>query len=210
MYRIVATVLGVLVAMAFEKILSSYNKKRKEREFHAWSEKRRREDEDKAKENASRTAMRKQHYSEQPPVLHYNTVAGITAVMTPYAYEKALKSTRVARSNETWQNEKVLSPSVCRPFIFLTLSGKKTVHAATTKLGYTSEMYRWYSELQELVEECNINLVYSPDIFVPYVNDTLTPFTEQDITTPGYGCSRSLEGCLIGYNVPEEMRDLDW
>ena len=54
-------------------------------------------------ESRRKAELRKQYFAEQPPVLYFNSISGITAVMTPEAYTHNVILTNRARRNGLWE-----------------------------------------------------------------------------------------------------------
>lgn len=208
--RVMGVILGIIVAEGLFMIFSFYKDKSYIRRREASKKEQLLEAEKLRLESSICAGKREQYYKQIRPLLYFNTVAGITAVMTPDEYKRAQKETSTARINETWQNENVLLPSACRPFLFVTNSGKKQIDGVMTTMGWVFSGYTWYNQLHELLEEFNVDFQQKQDIFVPFVNETLVPYEEHKVSERGYGYCHSLEGCLIGYSTPKEMHDPTW
>ena len=74
-------------------------------------------------EVARRAELRKKWLFEQRPALFYNTMDGITAVLTPKKYEEARQETRRRITDGGWASQSSLYPSHST-FIFLTQKGR--------------------------------------------------------------------------------------
>jgi hypothetical protein len=130
--------------------------------------------------NAERKTLREEWLKNNPITLYYNTVSGITVVMTPAMYNANLVSTKWHRRNAMW-DKNVLMPYP-EAFLFVDANGRdlfiSNSGSATTDLIKYNYVNGWLTDLDELVERYGITLEQKPEIFVPYVNTSVLPFHE--------------------------------
>ena len=179
------------------------NKERRKREAEAskQAQERRRQTEE---TNQRRTLSRRQWLSDNKPKLYFNTVSGVTAVLRPVDYESAKRQTQNARTNELWAHN-VLKP-VRETFTFVTKSGGELIES-NYHFARTYKVAGWLSDLCELCQATECSLVRDETIFVPWVNETLVSFQEQDqIFRSCHGQASAAE--LIDKQAPVELQYL--
>ncbi len=129
-------------------------------------------------ENNRRAEARKKWLSENKPKLYSNTIDGITAVLLPKDYEEVVKQTAINRRNGFWERENVLclAPNT---IVFVTKQGQETILKSSRSGDFYYKIAGLLSQLDEIVEAGSVELVKDERIFVPWVNETLVPFSEQ-------------------------------
>lgn len=155
-------------------------------------------------ENRSRAEARKKWFATNKPTLYYNTINGITAVLRPADYERMKRETKHARLDERW-NHTILKPST-HIFTFVTKSGGELIEARGSHIRH-GRVAGWISRLHQLCEEHDCSLVKDETIFVPWVNETLVSFSEQERVFTRGG-SDWLAAELIDQQAPPELRPL--
>jgi hypothetical protein len=171
------------------------------------AEKRRLEAEEFQRHNRERADARKQWAIENRPILYYNTVSGIMAVMTPSAYQACQESTNAHRRNALWTHESSSMPSKAA-CLFVNATGRRLFsqnHGTADPIenGYVSG---WFTDFDELERRYGIKLEHRPDIFVPYVNETILPFDDH---RDGLNSrARNYEHDLVIRQMPEHLHPL--
>jgi hypothetical protein len=130
--------------------------------------------------NAERKKLREAWFAENPITLYYNTVNGITVVMTQAMYEANLVTTKRHRRNAMW-DKNVLVPNT-EAFLFVDANGleifKRNAGTNTSDpIGY-NYVSGWLTSLDDMVERYKITLEQKVEIFVPLVNQSVLPFAE--------------------------------
>lgn len=131
-------------------------------------------------ENEARAQVRKEWFVANPPKLYFNTVAGITAIVRPADYVEAQAFTQKRRRDGFWERDNILCPWP-QTFIFINKQGDELIRAIRQR-GEHVRMYKvagWFSDLDDLVERHEIELVRADDLFIPWVNESLVSFAEQ-------------------------------
>lgn len=207
-----STFVLVLVFFPFLLVVDRILLAREERrlaECDRRAEEERQEERQKMREqNAERYARRRDWLQNNPPVLYYNTMGGVVAVLNAAMYRSVQKATEQRRTDEFWEHGSVLLPSP-ETKVFVTKRGLATLDAAEAALGL-DDLHRYYmsgmlSELHELAERGAI-LVEKKDIFVPWVSEGILPFAQQMKVLRS--CYDGWERALLEGHVPAELRPL--
>jgi hypothetical protein len=114
--------------------------------------------------------------------LFYNTIEGITTVMTPAQYAAQIEATRLARLDGLWTHENLLLPTK-NAFVFYTEEGLGRIRhnmsvSNAHEYGFVSGPM---SHLAKLVEHYQIKAARKEDIFVHYANLTLLDKRSQEL-----------------------------
>jgi hypothetical protein len=152
-------------------------------------------------ENQEKASKRKSWFEENKPVLYYNTIDGVTAVLRPADRERVIRDTENARADERWEYTSFIPAR--ETFLFATKPGSALIKKNSNGV----RTARWFSELQELCRENNCDLKHDPTIFVPWVNEGVIPFKEQREALDDCG-GRSLQIELIDKQAPAELQSL--
>ncbi|MDQ5928206.1 MAG: hypothetical protein QG633_644 [Patescibacteria group bacterium] len=125
-------------------------------------------------ENKKRTRLQEEWFAENPRKLFFNTMGGVTAVLSPNALEAGEKETRYARLDGLWGHEKILKPTgeTC---LFVTIEGQGVVRK---HLGERVSL-RMLSGLHALVERHKVELCRDERIFVPAMSEAIMCFDDQ-------------------------------
>lgn len=162
---------------------------------HRWemqNEENRREQE---RKDAERSRYVKAWFKENRATLYYNTIDGITAVLTPEGLAAAQRETRYDQMDGRWNHDGLVPCKVC---VFVNTAGRERVSKITSK------GVLWLSELHRLVDDHGVELIHCPGIFVPCVNEARVPFSDQRFcVSTGDGRSSLFEG-LLESQVPRE------
>lgn len=127
-----------------------------------------------ARENKVRADKRREWLAANETHLYFNTVIGITAVLPLDDFELNKKQTECARLNETWTSEVLMPHPGIRVFV------SKPGEEAIRKASRCTNILGSYGELVQRCREANCKLIKDESIFVPFVNESLLTFTEQD------------------------------
>ncbi len=179
-------------------------KKREAEKYRQQQEAGRIAKEKKDQENLRRAEARKQWFAEHPPKLYFNTVSGVTSILRPDVYNAAIEQTTKARRNGFWEKDNVLFPAY-DTVIFVTKQGKELID--NNLGGKDAGRYKiagWLSALDEIVQAGNAELVHVSEIFVPWVNEAVVPFSDQkQMVRDSLGRASYLE--LILPQAPREL-----
>ena len=130
--------------------------------------------------------------------VYYNTIGGVTAVLTPADYELAQVETARKRVNGFWSKENllILSP---KTVVFATVQGKALI--SDFLLGDKNFDSCWRAELDDL----KVKLEHRADIFVPLLNEAVILRDEQKkILRDHHG---GLRFTLLESQVPKEVTE---
>ena len=154
-----------------------------------------------------RRKLKKQWLAENPITLYYNTVNGITVVMTEAMYEANMITTKRHRRNAMW-DKNVLMPNT-DAFLFVDANGfemfKCNSGTNTSDPIEHRHVSGWLTSLDDLVEFYKITLEQKPEIFVPFVNQSVLPFAHHLYRRHGV---ESYELELVVGQAPKEMQPL--
>lgn len=156
-------------------------------------------------ENNRRAEARKQWLSENKPKLYLNTIDGVTAVLMPQDYEAVVKQTAINHRNGFWDKENVLYPAP-NTIVFVTKQGQETLRRSIGRDARCNTA-GLLSQLDEIVEAGNVELVRDENIFVPWVNETLIPFAEQRAVILQCYLRGTFEG-LVEAQAPADLQPL--
>lgn len=179
-FRLLIYVGCFLIAPLLARRLEREDFKREQQRIREENERQEREYAEYERINAEREKLREEWLKNNPITLYYNTVSGITVVMTPTIYKANQVSTKWHRRNAMWDKNVLMPNSAAFLFIdangcelFLRNSGTGT--SDPIRYNYVSG---WLTALDELVERYGITLEQKPEIFVPFVNTSVLPFDE--------------------------------
>lgn len=150
-------------------------------------------------ENKKRARLQEEWFSEHPRKLFFNTMNGVTAVLSPNALEDGEKITRYALLDGHWSHEKILKPTgdTC---LFVTVEGWTTVRM---HLGEQVSL-QMLSRLHDLAEKHKIELCRDERIFVPAMGEAIVPFGGQ---AAGVVTSyKRVFELLVTSQIPQELR----
>lgn len=154
------------------------------------------------KVNGERAKFREAWIKEHSLTLFYHTMSGITVVMTPAQYEACQMSTKWHRRNVLWENDILMpDPHAC---LFIDAKGFDLFvrnHGGTHDPIEHSYVSGWLTALDELVDRYGITLEQKPEIFVPFVNESVLPFKEHKFNRE----PRRYVYDLVIMQTPEEM-----
>ena len=150
--------------------------------------------------NQQREQLRQAYFVEHPPKLYYNTLSGVTAVLSPQNHILALKETEYAILDGRWTDEQRLLPFPGTA-VFATVSGMELVSMNTGRQAGVVSGY--ISKVHDLAERYSITLERDPRIFVPWVNEGVLPFKEHTSC-----CFSGLYEALYLVQAPKEMRPI--
>lgn len=139
--------------------------------------------------------------------LYYNTVNGITAVLTESRYQNSRQETEAARRDEVWGHEQLLPSKLA--YLFVTAKGRQHIHSTVGGYwGCNSNLSYLYEIMKEAQNAgIDVKLHHCPEIFVPWANEALLPFREQE-KYAGNGWQRSSYRGLIEAQAPKELQPL--
>lgn len=156
-------------------------------------------------ENRRRAEARKKWLTENKFKLYYNTVNGVTAVLRPADYASAQARTARARRNGTWEKDNVLLPQ-WETVVFATQQGRELIDANTgSDYIRRYKVAGWPAELDDIVKQGKVELIRADDIFVPWVNETLVSFKQQERLL--HDCVNYGKYCnLVEMQIPKELQ----
>lgn len=133
-------------------------------------------------------------------VVYYNTMGGVTAVLTPKDYESVKVETERRKLNGLWSKEGVLVLSA-KTVVFATAQGMELARSNYfLKPGCTSSFTpHWRSQLDHL----GVKMVHMSDIFVPFVSEAVIPFDLQSRVLRDH-CDQNLNW-LVELQIPDEI-----
>jgi hypothetical protein len=150
-------------------------------------------------ENKKRARLQEEWFAEHPRKLFFNTMNGVTAVLSPNALEDGEKITRYALLDGHWSHEKILKPTgdTC---LFVTVEGWTTVRM---HLGEQVSL-QMLSRLHDLAEKHKIELCRDERIFVPAMGEVIVPFGGQ---AAGVVASyKRVSELLVTSQIPQELQ----
>ena len=153
-------------------------------------------------ENDRRRKCRGEWLIENQPVLYYKTMNGITAVVRPADYERCLVETKRAIRNGCWESESTLMP-ILYTHLFLHETGRKHLCQVFNSAEFPACASGWLSDLDDIVGCYNVILVYMENIFVPFVNETILPYSGHICSTES---GEKLRFELIESQAPQELQ----
>lgn len=109
-------------------------------------------------------------------VLRFNCVEGVYVILSPDAYYSCVQVTQDARVNGVWDHHNVLMPSP-DSFIFSTVRAKERIRDRVGLRGVL-KVAGLASDIQVL-QRSGFCLKMSPDIFVPFINESVLTFAMQ-------------------------------
>ncbi len=158
-------------------------------------------------ENERRADARAQWFTDHRPRLYYNTIDGVTAVLDPEEYVATKKRTAHAITDERWSNPSRFLPEA-KTCVFVTQSARNRIFAILkTEWVAEKKICGYRSRLDIIVEKNNVELVHAPEIFVPWVNESLLSFETQRQKfrdCEGWGTSEM----LVERQAPAELQSI--
>ena len=160
-------------------------------------------------ENNRRREARRAWAAEHKLKLFVHTIDGITTVMTPDNYKKACEWTERVRLNGKWPHENLLCPTnqECPSYVFVTHQGNELIKENIGASGMRYKVAGLMSNLHDLKKEWEVIPITAPNIFVPWLNETIMSFDEQRRFFPD-GATRDMTDTLITKQFPKELRPL--
>lgn len=196
-----------LIAPYLRRKLKKQDEKAENERNREESAKRKRAAEEWRNANAKRKKLREAWLAENPITLYYNTVSGITVVMTQAMYEANMVATKRHRRNAMW-DKNVLVPNP-EAFLFVDANGlemfKRNAGTKTSDPIWYNYVSGWLTSLDDMVERYKITLEQKAEIFVPFVNQSVLPFADHQYRRRGVA---SYEHALVVKQAPEEMQPL--
>jgi hypothetical protein len=178
---------------------------RRDEERQAEIEASRRIQADREAENDRRSAARTDWLCKNKPKLFYNTINGVTAVLTEKDLSETLRHTELARIDEVWTHPTVLIPSR-NTVVFATYPAKNRIGAISGLHG-SGYIARYKvagpaSAFHELKQAADVQ--EDKRIFVPWVKEDILTWAQQE---------ERLDDChtkgnswhLVESQAPEEM-----
>ncbi len=185
-HRIIAVIIIGILYLIVREQAHRYNRRKQDEEEseriaenNARARREQLEREALALENSRREFLRRQWIATHKPALFYNTIDGVTAVLTFNALTAARHMTQIAFENGTWAVSSRLIP-IYGTVIFTTDAGRERVVASLgSELRAKYHTAGFTSTLREIAREWNVELIRAEDIFVPGVSEALMPFNKQ-------------------------------